>query len=106
VGRATGGTIAITAGTLEFTQIGFTHGPETESLGFSDNLSFNGKSGAVQFDGAIGPLIIGITPQLNEIAVFNLGEKIAHFHLAQAAPGTYSAADFSVKGDQLLYHHS
>jgi hypothetical protein len=41
-----------------------------------------------------------------KIAVFNLGEKIADFHLAQAAPGTYSASDFSVKGGELLYHHS
>jgi hypothetical protein len=106
-GAATGGTIAITAGTLEFTQIGFTHGPETESLGFSDKLAFTGTSGAVQFDGAIGPLTLGINIPLQEIAVFNLGEKIADFHLAPpSSQNPYSAANFSVKGAGLLYHHS
>jgi hypothetical protein len=84
----------------------FTHGPELESEKFTSTLSFNGKSGAVEFDGLIGPLTIGVNIPLKEIAVFNEGEQIAKFHLGPAAVGAYAAADFSVHGNELLYHHS
>ena len=90
---------------LEFSQIGFTHGPETESLGFSDKLAFAGTSGAVQFVGAIGPLMLGIMPNMSEIAVFNMGSKIADLHLAPSAT-PYSASEFSVHGNTLVFHHS
>jgi hypothetical protein len=68
--------------------------------------SFGGKSDAVEFGGLIGPLTIGVNIPLKEIAVFNFGEKIADFHLGPAAPGTYSAANFSVHNNALIYHHS
>jgi hypothetical protein len=59
-GSATGGSIAITSGTLEFSQSpGFIHGPETASEQFGTHLAFTGQSGAVQFDG-VGSLMIGI----------------------------------------------
>jgi hypothetical protein len=98
-----GGNIGITNGTLGFSQIGFVHGPELESLNFTSTLSFGGKSDSVEFQGGAAGLMIGVNIPLKEIAVFSLGEKIADFHLG---PGTYSAGNFSVKGDQLLYHHS
>jgi hypothetical protein len=52
----------------------------------------------------IGPLIIGIMPNMSEIAVFNQGHPLANIQLA---PGqAYSASEFSVHGNTLLFHHS
>ena len=101
-----GGNIAITNGTLDFQQIGFTHGPVLESQNFTSTLSFGGTSDAVGFAGTIGPLTLGINIPLKEISVFNFGEKIADIHLGPSTLGAYSAANFSVKGNELLYHHS
>jgi hypothetical protein len=107
-GSSSGGEIDITSGTLEFSRApGFIHSPETASESFTSKLAFNGSSGAVQFDGIVGELRIGFNQRLNEIAVFNHGQKIADFHLGPASyQNPYSAANFSVRGNELLYHHS
>jgi hypothetical protein len=107
-GPPDGGTIVITSGTLEFAQTpGFLQSPETASDGIQNTkLAFTGKTGAIQFDGTaqIGPLIIGIMPNMSEIAVFNQGHPLANIQLA---PGqAYSASEFSVHGNTLLFHHS
>jgi hypothetical protein len=108
-GFSTGDTIAITSGMLEFAQTpGFLQNPETASDGFNTGLSFAGKTGAVQFDGTsqIGPLIIGIMPNMSEIAVFNQGHPLANIRLIAPPGQAYSASEFSVHGNTLLFHHS
>ena len=114
-GFSTGDTIAITSGTLEFAQTpGFLQSPETASDGFNSRLEFAGNSGSVQFDGAtsagpnnsIGPLIIGIMPNMTEIAVFSEGHPIANLQLVTPPGQHYSASEFSVHGNTLLFHHS
>ena len=105
-GSPDGGTIAITSGTLEFAQTpGFLQSPETGSDGVQNTrLAFTGKTGSVQFDGTsqIGPLIIGIMPNMSEVAVFNAGHILANIQLAPG-PSAYSASEFSVHGNTLLF---
>jgi hypothetical protein len=78
------------------------------SDGFNTGLSFAGKTGAVQFDGTslIGPLIIGIMPNMSDIAVFNQGHPLANIRLVAPPGQAYSASEFSVHGNTLLFHHS
>jgi hypothetical protein len=114
-GPTTGNTIEINGGMLEFAQTpGFLQSPETASEGLNSTVEFASKSGSIQFDGAtsagpnssIGPLIIGIMPNMTEIAVFSEGHPIADLHIV-APPGQhYSASEFSVHGNTLLFHHS
>ena len=83
-GSTNGGNINIASGMLEFAQSpGFIYGgQETASENFHSTLNFGLGDAAVQFDGVIGSLIIGISPQMNEIAVFNQHlQEIADFHL-------------------------
>ena len=106
-GPSDGGLIAITSGTLEFAQTpGFLQNPETASGGSNTPLSFTGKTGSVQFDGlpAIGDLMYGV----NEMVVFDQREHpIANFRLvAPPGQGAYSASEFSVHGNTLVFHHS
>jgi hypothetical protein len=107
-GPPDGGMIAITSGTLEFAQTpGFLQSPETASDGIQNTkLAFTGKTGSVQFDGTdqIGPLIIGIMPNMSEIAVFNQGHILANIQLAPG-PSAYSASEFSVHGNTSVFHH-
>jgi hypothetical protein len=107
-GSANGGNVTIASGMLEFAQSpGFMHGPETASENFHSVLNFGLGDAAIKFDGVMGSLMIGISPQVNEVAVFNQGQEIADFHLTPVAPGfrEYSAAEFSVRGNELLFHH-
>jgi hypothetical protein len=50
--------------------------------------------------------MIGIMPDMSEMAVFSRGQEIADFHLGPASyQHPYSPADFSVRGNELLYHN-
>ncbi len=80
-------------------------GVETSSEKFASKLEFDGQTGTVQFDG-FSSIFIGIKPQMNEISVFSGGQQIADLHLAPPPSGHYSAANFSVWNNQLIYHHS
>ena len=110
-GFSTGNTIAITSGTLEFAQTpGFLQNPETASESFNSKLAFAGNSGSVQFDGAsISSFILEhatpTSPTINQIAIFSQGHPIAALDLAPSTT-PYSASEFSVHGNTLLFHHS
>ena len=110
-GFSTGDTIAITSGTLEFAQTpGFLQSPETASESFNSRLEFAGNSGSVQFDGAsISSFILEhatpTSPTINQIAIFSQGHPIAALDLTPSAT-PYSASEFSVHGNTLLFHHS
>jgi hypothetical protein len=94
----------IISGTLEFARSpGFLHSAETASNGFSEKLIF-GDGGAIQFDGVAGKLSINLDMKLGDLSVFNHGQRIADFHLGPSQ-NPYSAADFSVRGNELLYHN-
>jgi hypothetical protein len=104
-GASAGDTIAITSGALEFAQTpGFLQSPETASESFNSKVAFAGNSASVQFDGAsnIGTLIIGIMPNMSEIAVFSKGHPIGALQLAPG-PSAYSASEFSVHGNTLIF---
>jgi hypothetical protein len=107
-GQSAGGTITITSGMLEFAQTpGFLQSPETASESFNTKLAFTGKSASVQFDGTsnLGTIIIGIMPNMSEIAVFSQGHPIGALQLTPSA-SAYSASEFSVHGNTLFFHHS
>lgn len=98
-------TAVFISGTLEFAQRpGFMHSPETASENFALNIGFD-DGGAIQFDGVAGKLLINLDMNLRDLSVFNYGQRIADFHLGPSQ-NTYSATDFSVRGNELLYHHS
>jgi hypothetical protein len=46
--------------------------------------------------------MIGVMPDMSSISVFSGGQEIANLHVA---PAIYSAAEFSVRGNELIYHH-
>ena len=103
-GSTTGGGIGITSGTLEFAQSpGFLHSPETASENFHAWLAFTGTAGALEFDGITGALSVHYNLTRDDLSVSNHGHVIADFHFA-AAQQPYSAAEFSVKGNEVLYH--
>jgi hypothetical protein len=110
-GITTGDTVAITSGTLEFAQTpGFLQSPETASGSFHSKLAFAGNSGAVQFDASVSSIILEhatpTSPTITDIAVFNQqGHPLADLQLAPSAT-PYSASEFSVHGNTLLFHHS
>jgi hypothetical protein len=114
-GSVSGGTIDITSGTLEFAQLpsvihagpgGPPPGVETSSENFTSTLEFDGQSGAVQFDG-YSSITLGIKPDMSEITVSSDGQQIADLHLTPPPDGhPYSAADFSVSNNTLIYNQS
>lgn len=103
-GSASGGIIGITSGTLEFS-----HGPSFHTQTpysaehFKSTLNFDGTTGTVQFDDVLAPLSIEFRAAQNDILVFGGAQKVADLHLGQIAGG-YSASEFSVSGQQLLFH--
>lgn len=104
---AGGDGINIGSGMLEFAPAPqFIHQPETSSEQFKASLGFNGLGpAAIQFDGITGALSIKYSPTLDDLKVSNHGHVIADFHLS-GAPNLYSASEFSVHGNQVLFHHS
>jgi len=103
---AGGDGINIGAGMLEFAPSPqFIHQPETSSEKFHASLGFSGLGPhVIQFDGISGALSINYNQTLDDLKVFNHGHTIADFHLA-GPPSLYSAADFSVHGNQVLFSH-
>ena len=79
----------------------FQHHQETASEHFNAGLSF-GASGTIKFDGVKGPLTVSLTPS-DYLTVSTHGHQIADFHLF-SAPQLYSASEFSVKGNEVLFH--
>jgi hypothetical protein len=103
-GAASGDTITINSGMLEFAQSpGFMRPPETASQSFTSQLAFNGTDGAVQFDG-FSQLLVNVMPEVNEIQVYGNHREIADLHLAPSH--AYAVGDFSVHGNELIYHHT
>ena len=105
---ATSGTIAITPGMLEFSASPrlINGSPnsvqETASEGFSSQLAFNGTGSGLKFDGVgAGDFSSNVPWVLNGTATKPLGQFELNDH---ANTHAYSAAEFSVQGNQVVYH--
>jgi hypothetical protein len=105
---ATSGTIAITPGMLEFSASPrlINGSPnsvqETASEGFCSQLAFNGTSSGLKFDGVgAGDFSSNVPWVLNGTATKLLRQFELNDH---ANTHAYSAAEFSVQGNQVVYH--
>lgn len=106
-GSENGGLIAINSGMLEFARSpSFMQSCEKASGNWSDcSLAFTGSSGAMQFDGETGKLMVSYNAGLNDLIVkTGVNGTLGIFHFAASAK-PYSAAEFSVRGNEVLFHH-